>query len=211
MTREMNDELLLVTLFLGFLRLLTSLVPPVASIEFPSPKAGAEPSTTEGVGTSLVEVPRPSSLLMPPSVEYRRLFVPSFVSLSDKAAADGPLYENGGGFTCRLTSDIRVPAVAGCGFVARGFGFTIGASEGCGGGVARFKSSLRTYVPARKHPVSLAQAITPCTTYLRQRETAIRSRSGFPMYCLSQSWAQCPRVPHHRVLTPGSEEEEAGH
>lgn len=40
-----------------------------------------------------------------------------------------------------------VPAVAGCGDVARGFGFIIGASEGCGGGVASCRSSFNTYVP----------------------------------------------------------------
>jgi hypothetical protein len=40
-----------------------------------------------------------------------------------------------------------VPAVAGCGLVERGFGLTTVASEGCGGGVARCKSSLRMYVP----------------------------------------------------------------
>ena len=51
------------------------------------------------------------------------------------------------GRTSRLSSDSFVPAVAGCGLVASGFGLMIGASEGCGGGVARCRSSLRTYVP----------------------------------------------------------------
>lgn len=49
----------------------------------------------------------------------------------------------------RETRESFVPALAGCGVVARGFGFMIGASEGCGGGVARCKSSFRTYVPAK--------------------------------------------------------------
>lgn len=69
MTREMKDELLLVTLFLGFLRLFTSFVCDGTSKEFPSPKAGFDPAVVE-FGASLVEVARPSSLLMPPSVEY---------------------------------------------------------------------------------------------------------------------------------------------
>lgn len=37
----------------------------------------------------------------------------------------------------RLRSDTFVPADAGCGAVDNGLGFIIGASEGCGGGVAR--------------------------------------------------------------------------
>lgn len=46
-----------------------------------------------------------------------------------------------------ITSDIFTPEVGGVGTVARGLGFTIGASEGCGGGVARCKSSTSSYVP----------------------------------------------------------------
>jgi hypothetical protein len=41
----------------------------------------------------------------------------------------------------RLTRDNFTPHVGGKGTVARGFGFTIGASEGCGGGVASRRSS----------------------------------------------------------------------
>jgi len=41
-----------------------------------------------------------------------------------------------------------VPDVAGWGAVDRGFGLTTGASEGCGGGVARCKSSFSTYKPS---------------------------------------------------------------
>jgi hypothetical protein len=40
------------------------------------------------------------------------------------------------------TSETLTPDVGGVGTVARGFGFIIGASDGCGGGVARCRSSL---------------------------------------------------------------------
>ena len=46
-----------------------------------------------------------------------------------------------------LISDTFTPDVGGFSSVARGFGLTIGASDGWGGGVARCKSSLRSYVP----------------------------------------------------------------
>ena len=39
------------------------------------------------------------------------------------------------------------PTVGGPIVVARGLGFTGGASEGCGGGVARCNSSRSTYMP----------------------------------------------------------------
>ena len=59
MTREIKDELVLAILFLGFRRLLESLVAAGANSAFPSPKAGAlDPSS----GTSL-ELMRPASLL----------------------------------------------------------------------------------------------------------------------------------------------------
>ena len=48
----------------------------------------------------------------------------------------------------RVTKDTLTPDVGGFGTVARGFGLTIGASDGCGGGVARRRSSFRMYVPA---------------------------------------------------------------
>lgn len=41
-----------------------------------------------------------------------------------------------------------VPAVAGWGVVASGFGLMTGASDGCGGGVARCRSSLSVYRPS---------------------------------------------------------------
>lgn len=91
-TREMNDELLLVTLFFGFFLLLASLVCVCTRRVLPSPKAGAEPRDK---GPSLVDVPRPSSLLMPPSVEY----LPSpdcscmleLVPPNDKVVSESPL------------------------------------------------------------------------------------------------------------------------
>lgn len=53
----------------------------------------------------------------------------------------------GGGLVSRLRIEILVPIVAGCGVVARGLGLRTGASDGWGGGVARSRSSLSTYVP----------------------------------------------------------------
>jgi hypothetical protein len=44
----------------------------------------------------------------------------------------------------RATRESLVPAVGGEMVVARGFGLWTGASEGCGGGVARWRSSRRT-------------------------------------------------------------------
>lgn len=93
MTLEMKDELLFVTLFFGFFRLFTSFVCDGTSSEFPSPNAGVDPIVAE-FGASLVDVPRPSSLLIPPSVEY--LASPDCSSLlelappNDNVVAEGP-------------------------------------------------------------------------------------------------------------------------
>lgn len=70
-TREMKDELLLVMLFLGFLLLFTSLVRVWVRSAFASPNAGADSREKEVAGASLKGVPRPSSLLNPPSAEKR--------------------------------------------------------------------------------------------------------------------------------------------
>jgi hypothetical protein len=45
------------------------------------------------------------------------------------------------------TRDSFVPALGGAMVVASGLGLCMGASEGCGGGVARWRSSRSTYVP----------------------------------------------------------------
>lgn len=132
MTREMNEELLLVMLFLGFFFLLASLTTAGVKREFPSPKAGAEPRVSD-VGGSLIEVPRPSSLLMPPSVEYLSLPDSSAMLelLPASVASEKPLKLKVGMARDSIVSrDSFVPAVAAWGVVARGFGFTIGASEG---------------------------------------------------------------------------------
>lgn len=44
----------------------------------------------------------------------------------------------------RATSESFVPVVGGDTVVARGFGLWMGASDGCGGGVARWRSSRNT-------------------------------------------------------------------
>lgn len=132
MTRDIKDELLLVMLFLGFFFLFTSFVGTCVSNELPSPKAGADPSATD-VGGSLVDVARPSSLLKPPSVEYRSLADWSVVLalLPARVASVNPLKVKGG--MVRESIERRescVPAVAACGVVANGLGLTTGASEG---------------------------------------------------------------------------------
>lgn len=135
MTREMKDELLLVMLFLGFLLLFTSLDGAYASSALPSPKAGAEANVADVASTSLAEVPSPSSLLMPPSVEYGLSLRGSCnvedTPFNDKLVSEKDLYVNGGtDRASKLRSETLVPAVAGCGLVASGFGFTTGASDG---------------------------------------------------------------------------------
>jgi hypothetical protein len=42
-----------------------------------------------------------------------------------------------------IMSDNLTPEYGGAGVVAKGFGFATGASDGCGGGVARRRSSRR--------------------------------------------------------------------
>ena len=59
-----------------------------------------------------------------------------------------------------LISDSFTPDVGGLSSVESGFGFTMGASDGCGGGVAKCKSSLRIYVPIIQiDPFSNGQAL----------------------------------------------------
>lgn len=68
---------------------------------------------------------------------------------SPNGGATMAVFKKVGGFFrgSKLTNDSLTPDVGGVGTVAKGLGFTIGASEGCGGGVARRRSSLRVYVP----------------------------------------------------------------
>ena len=86
------------------------------------------------------------------------LFKASFDVTGGAASAEFPSpncgaviadFKNVGGFFrgSRLTRDNFTPQVGGAGTVVRGFGLTMGASEGCGGGVASKRSSWRTYVP----------------------------------------------------------------
>lgn len=92
MTLEMNDELLFVTLFLGFFLLLISLAATAVRRELPSPKAGADPT---GIWMSLAEVPLPSSLLTAPSADCRPSLEAALVleaaAPKDSPAAGGPL------------------------------------------------------------------------------------------------------------------------
>jgi hypothetical protein len=97
MTRDTNDELLLIMLFFGLRFFEGSFAAIGARAALPSPKGGAVTFAFEGK-----------------TVLFR-----------------GP----------RLTSDSLTPDVGGAGFVASGFGLMIGASDGCGGGVARCRSS----------------------------------------------------------------------
>jgi hypothetical protein len=60
---DMNDELLLAILFFGLRRFPASLLVATAdSIEFPSPKAGAEPIERGALALPVTDVPPPSLL-----------------------------------------------------------------------------------------------------------------------------------------------------
>jgi hypothetical protein len=147
----MKEELLFAILFLGF-RLLPASLLVADSRELPSPKAGAEPIDRGALALPVIDVPPPSLLPGTQSAEFRPSFgcscillwkpdlVLLFVSTLNKSGA--VLFE------LNESNDILVPAVAGMGVVANGFGLIIGASDGWGGGVARCRSSLRTYVPS---------------------------------------------------------------
>lgn len=139
MTLLINEELLFVMLFFGFFRLLASLEFGATSNAVPSPNAGAEPNDK---GASL-EFALPSLPLMVGSLELSSCGC-SCILDCPRPVAVTPLYWRGDGRASRLINDTLVPAVAGWGFVASGFGLMMGASDGCGGGVARCKSSLRT-------------------------------------------------------------------
>ena len=130
-TRETNEELLFTILFFGFRRLepWPSRERVIVSARFPSPNGGL----------LAIELPfvdgRASSSA---SLILRRSEIPPDLGL------DTGVWPRRG---CTITSEHLTPLVGGRTFVARGFGLTTGASDGWGGGVARCKSSLRTYVP----------------------------------------------------------------
>ncbi len=155
MTREINEELLLVMLFLGFRRLLGSLVFSGAIDGLPSPKAGVDTPVMDVGGpvedgpASLREAPRTEpSLLNFASLEDLPSLGCSAI-LGDRVVAGvGVLKAGGGARTSSRTRESLVPDVAGCGVVARGFGLMTGASEGWAGGVASRRSSFSTYVPS---------------------------------------------------------------
>lgn len=97
MTREMNEELLLVTLFLGFFLFEPSLVAGTASKALPSPNAGVKPAAN---AESLVEVPRPSSLLFRTSDDSLSAGEASprlDAGLRERAEAAGPFANMAGG------------------------------------------------------------------------------------------------------------------
>lgn len=153
-TLEINEELLLVMLFLGFRRLLGSLVFSGASDGFPSPKAGADGADRavvevsgpdEDGPASLKEVALPEpSLLIFASLEYRPSLGCSAILGDTVVAGVSVLNAGGGARTSKRTRESFVPAVSGWGVVARGFGLITGASDGWGGGVASRRSSFNT-------------------------------------------------------------------
>lgn len=148
---EIKDELLFVMLVFGF-RFLDASLAVTAGVRraLPSPNAGLLDARVAVVGgASLVDVPRPSSLLSAPSSFEKRLslgcsWMLSAAALRERFPADAPWMKRGEWRMSRLARHSLVPLVAGWGVVARGLGLTAGASEGCGGGVARRRSSLRT-------------------------------------------------------------------
>ena len=81
------------------------------------------------------------------------LFNPSFTGGAARAGLPSPNKDaapvpstEGVGVLSRLpmlTSESLTPDVGGAGTVASGLGFMTGASEGCGGGVAKCRSSRR--------------------------------------------------------------------
>jgi len=151
MTREMKDELLLVMLFLGLRRLLASFTATGVRRLLPSPKAGAAAAEVGDTRGTSLEAARPSVLLRRPSVVECSLLSLGCSWMLERRPLEAMLFRAqpveraaGGARESMLMMDSLVPMVAGCGFVASGFGLTTGASEGCGGGVARWRSSLRT-------------------------------------------------------------------
>jgi hypothetical protein len=151
MTLDTNDELLLTILLFGFRFLRGSLLSfpfKTASAELPEPNAGAwRPSRGAAV------IPLPLTLCEPASLAWL------LDSFGDSSMLGGTceralvLVSSRNSRECdcwrgaTTTIESFVPAVGGETVVASGLGLCTGASEGCGGGVARWRLSRSTYVP----------------------------------------------------------------
>ena len=121
---EMNEELLFVMLFFGFRRFPASLEVP-ESTELPSPNAGAE---LEPFALLAAEASSPSLLPDPASVDIRPSFGSSWIldcrPPGETTGSVPALYRRGAtDRELKVNSDSFVPALAGCGEVARGLGF----------------------------------------------------------------------------------------
>jgi hypothetical protein len=163
-TRDMNEELLFAILFFGFRRFEASLPTWGNSNELPSPNAGVEALEVWDSGPVMLllrGLPAPPSLLN--SADVRSSPGCSCIGALNREFARCLKYEGAELRVLRDSNDIFVPAEAGWGVVARGFGLIIGASEGCGGGVARCRSSLSTYVPARFYQYCRLQQVAMLT------------------------------------------------
>ena len=123
----MNEELLFAMLFFGFRRFEASLPTWGKSDELPSPNAGVDAWDNGPVILLLRGLPAPPSLLSSadarssPGCSCIGAFSREFALLK---------YEGAELRVLRDSNDTFVPADAGWGFVARGFGLIIGASEG---------------------------------------------------------------------------------
>lgn len=133
MTLDMKEELLLMMLVLGFLRFALSL--PIAGVNraLSSPKTGV--FTAEALTRWAV---RPSLLVSCELLDSFSLSLMVEVARLDLVLPEVAMLYKGGGFRGFIHErESLTPVVGGRGAVARGFGFAVWCSEGCGGGVAR--------------------------------------------------------------------------
>lgn len=131
MTLEMKEELLFTIFVFGFLLFKPSLLVVGLNRELSSPNTGT-------FGSSL-----PVSWEVRDSFSFSFiLYVPrfDFVVLNGLRLLKWDNILRG----ATMESEIFTPVVGGKGVVARAFGLAVGISDGCGGGVARRKSSRRT-------------------------------------------------------------------
>lgn len=144
--RDIKELLLLEILFFGFFFLASFI--DAAKAAFPAPNL----SVGRVSPSILRDVPLPEPVKQPslpwpsssPSVSPEvRDSVPSTPLLPD---ADLRGCKEEFLFLCD-NADNLVPAVGGDGVVASGLVLTTGTSEGCGGGVAKYISSRKVYVP----------------------------------------------------------------